>query len=182
MRTLRIVILLIVMLAVLPLMGTRTSWSKLSSPLSVEIISPSLVDGVPGLEQTIQARITNSSDQSIADVMGYITMANLTRHMTVNLEDYNADKPVVIGKLQAKESIVINLPIRLVYTGSYHLYVTAVSSEKSDIVSSIAIPVTITSNSKLDTVAVNYVSIGVPAILLLGIAGTLASRKWVHAR
>ncbi|WP_155988029.1 hypothetical protein [Gorillibacterium massiliense] len=159
-------------------MAAQATSVQSASPLSVEIVSPNLIDGVPGLEQKIQARIMNSSDHSIQDVMGYITMANLTRHMTVNLEDYNADKPVTIGKLEPRESKVIDLPIRLVYTGRYHLYVTVVSSEMPNIASSIAIPVTITSNSKLDIRAVTIVSVVVPSVLLLVSAGAFMITKW----
>src|SRR2546422_267247 len=80
--------------------------------LAVEIMSPTEVHGFPGIELKVKAKITNNTDEVVPDVMAYITMADIRKHMTVNLEDYSADKPVVLGELKAKESRVVDLPIR----------------------------------------------------------------------
>jgi uncharacterized membrane protein len=135
--------------------------------LAIEIVSPDQVKGFPGIEQIVKAKVINLSDQATTDVMAYITLADLGKHMTVNLEDYSADKPVVIGTLQPKESRTVELPIRFVYTSHFFLYVTAVSSTFNSIQSSGAIPVEIMSNSSMNPAAVGVVSIGMPVLLLL---------------
>jgi hypothetical protein len=126
--------------------------------LSVEIMSPTEVHGFPGIEQIVKAKITNKTNANIPDVMAYITMADIRKHMTVNLEDYSAYKPIVLGELKAMESREIELPVRFVYTSSYFLYVTAVSTQIPSIQSSIAIPIDIISNSKMDIGSVRIVT------------------------
>jgi hypothetical protein len=147
------------------------------SKLSVELLSPTEVHGFPGIEQLVKAKITNLSDSAIPDVMAYITMADIHKHMTVNLEDYSADKPVVIGELKAKESREVELPVRFVYTSSYFLYVTAISTQIPPIQSSIAIPIDIISNSKMDIGAVQFVTFGMPAIMIISLIAIIVYRR-----
>jgi hypothetical protein len=149
--------------------------------LSVELLSPAQVKDFPGIEQLIKAKVTNMTDQPISDVMAYITLADLGKHMTVNLEDYSADKPVVIGTLQPKESKIIELPIRFVYTSNFFLYVTVVSSQFTNIQSSGAIPIEIISNTSMDPSLVTMVSFGMPALLLIVIAVVFMLR-WKQRR
>jgi hypothetical protein len=149
--------------------------------LAVELLSPAQVKDYPGIEQIVKAKVTNLTDQPISDVMAYITLADLGKHMTVNLEDYSADKPVVIGTFQPKESKTIELPIRFVYTSNFFLYVTAVSSQFNNIQSSGAIPVEIFSNSSMDPSMVVIVSLGMPVFLLIVIAAVFVLR-WKQRR
>jgi hypothetical protein len=149
--------------------------------LAVELLSPAQVKDYPGIEQIVKANVTNLTDQPISDVMAYITLADLGKHMTVNLEDYSTDKPVVIGTFQPKESKTIELPIRFVYTSNFFLYVTAVSSQFNNIQSSGAIPVEIFSNSSMDPSMVVIVSLGMPVLLLIVIAAVFVLR-WKQRR
>ena len=135
--------------------------------ISVEILSPTQVRDYPGLETTVVARITNNSDYTITDLLAYITMADLGKNWTVNLEDYSADKPEQITELKAGEMIEVSLPIRFVYTSNYYLYVTVTSKQNVDIYSSKAIPVEIMGNCKIDPTVVQVVSIGTPLIILV---------------
>jgi hypothetical protein len=145
--------------------------------LSVELMSPTEVHGFPGIELKVKAKITNNTDTAVPDVMAYITMADIRKHMTVNLEDYSADKPIVLGELKAKESREVELPIRFVYTSSYFLYVTAVSTQIPSIQSSIAIPIDIISNSKMDIGAVRIITFGMPAIMIISLIAIIAYRR-----
>jgi hypothetical protein len=151
------------------------------SKLAVELLSPDQVKDFPGIEKMVKAKVTNLTGQAIPDVMAYITLADLGKHMTVNLEDYSADKPVVIGTLQPNESKTVELPIRFVYTSRFFLYVTAVSSATSSIESSAAIQAEIISNSSMNTAAVGMVSIAMPALLLILIAMVILFR-WKQRR
>jgi hypothetical protein len=145
--------------------------------LSIELMSPSEVHGFPGIEQMVKAKITNNTNAAVPDVMAYITMADIRKHMTVNLEDYSADKPVVLGELKANESRVVELPVRFVYTSSYFLYVTAVSTKIPAVQSSKAIPIDIISNSKMDINAVRTVTFGIPIIMVLVLIGVIIFRR-----
>jgi hypothetical protein len=93
------------------------------------------------------------------------------------LEDYSADKPIVLGELKAMESREVELPIRFVYTSSYFLYVTAVSTQNPSIQSSIAIPIDIISNSKMDIGSVRNVTFGMPAVMLVSLIGVIIYRR-----
>jgi hypothetical protein len=144
--------------------------------LSVDLLSPHEMTAAPGIHVNVAAQVTNHTDQTIHDVMAYITLGNLSKHMTVNLEDFSADVPVVIGTLKANESKTIELPIQFVYVSDYYLYVTTISSELPVINSSQAIPIHIVSNSHINVTATTMVMIGIPAMLLLIIAGIVIRR------
>ena len=58
-------------------------------------------------------------------------MADIKKDMTVNLEDYNADKPVSVNELKSGESTTIEIPVRFVYTSKYYLYVTLVTKNSN---------------------------------------------------
>lgn len=60
-----------------------------TNKLSISILSPSGVKDYPGREETIKAQIKNNTDKPIKDILVYITMADVKKNMTVNLEDYN---------------------------------------------------------------------------------------------
>ena len=78
--------------------------------ISVTIQSPDSVREYPGFETKIKAKVINNTDQSIPNVMAYITMANTVKHWTVNLEDYSADQPITIGTLKPHEKKRSNYP------------------------------------------------------------------------
>lgn len=144
--------------------------------VEVVIISPDGVKDYPGTEVEIKAKVTNHSNQTIEDMMAYITMADLNKHWTVNLEDYSADQPISIGTLSPNDTKEVSLPIRFVYTSRYHLYVTATSTKEPWIYSSSAIPIEIMGNTKIDPLFVQIVSIGEP-VILIGSLITLIIRR-----
>lgn len=133
--------------------------------------------GIAGLEQTIKAEIRNNTDKPIDDIMIYITMADMNKHMTVNLEDYNADKPVVIGTLEARETKTVELPVRLVYVSKFYLYTTVVSSTTSQIVSSNAIPIEIVGNTMINKTMVQVISFATPIAILFLVLGLSAAYR-----
>ncbi|MFJ7724799.1 hypothetical protein ACIQXV_01420 [Neobacillus sp. NPDC097160] len=137
-----------------------------NSDFTIEILSPTKVAEYPGKELKIKVKITNTSDKEIKDIFTYITMANLSKNWTVNLEDYSADQPVTIGTMKPHEEKIVNLPIQLVYTADYYLYTTVVSKEYHVITSSDAIPVKIIGNTKIVPLQVQIVSIVIPLLLL----------------
>ncbi|MFF2753227.1 hypothetical protein ACFVR1_05660 [Psychrobacillus sp. NPDC058041] len=138
-----------------------------SDTVDIKILSPDAVENYPGLETTVQVEITNLSSTELKNAMVYITMADIGKHMTVNLEDYGADVPVLLDTLKPQQSVKVELPIRFVYTSKYKLYVTVSSDDDQQIHSSESIPVHILGNTKIDPLIVQIVSIAMPVILLL---------------
>ena len=139
--------------------------------LGLTILSPQIVEGYAGKEETVRVQVTNNTGQSIQDILIYITMADLSKNSTVNLEDFNADKPVSVQTLGAKESKFIDLPVRFVYTSQYDLYVTAISKGYHETVSSVSIPVQIAGNTQVDKNQVFMLSFLEPLLVLLMLVG-----------
>lgn len=150
------------------LMMTQTSGVAFAQDtIDIKILSPDAVENYPGLETSVQAEITNLSDTELKNAMAYITMADIGKHMTVNLEDYGADVPILLDTLQPGQSVKVELPIRFVYTSQYKLYVTVSSDDDQQIHSSASIPVHILGNTQINPLFVQIVSIAMPVILLL---------------
>ncbi len=162
---------------VLMLSISTAAFAADNQSMSVTILSPESARGVAGLEQTIKAEVKNNTDRPIDDVMVYITMADINKHMTVNLEDYSADKPVVIGTLGAGETKTVELPVRLVYVSRFYLYTTVVSSTSPQIVSSNAIPIEIIGNTMINKTMVQLISLVTPIAILLLVLVFMAANK-----
>jgi hypothetical protein len=168
----------ILFVVVFMFMGLTSAFAAADKPnVEVSLISPDMVKEYPGAEKKIVARVTNHSAQPIEDMMVYITMADLTKHWTVNLEDYSADQPITIGTLEPGAMKEVSLPIRFVYTNHYHLYVTAASTKLPWIYSSSAIPIEIMGNTQLDPLVVKIVAIAEPLLLLGGLITILLRRR-----
>jgi hypothetical protein len=146
--------------------NTGLAQAQSHSDFTIQILSPTKVAEYPGKELKIKVKITNTSDKEIKNVFTYITMANLSKNWTVNLEDYSADQPVTIGTMKPHEEKIVILPIQLVYTADYYLYTTVVSKDNHVITSSDAIPVKIIGNTKIVPLQVQVVSIIMPLLLL----------------
>jgi uncharacterized membrane protein len=146
---------------------TELTKAESNSDFTIEILSPSKVAEYPGKELKVKVKITNTSEKEIKNVFTYITMANLTKNWTVNLEDYSADQPVTIGSMKPHQEKIVKLPIQLVYTADYYLYTTVVSKDNDIITSSDAIPVKIIGNTKIVPLQVQIVAIGMPLLLLI---------------
>ncbi|MFJ5712922.1 hypothetical protein [Neobacillus sp. NPDC093127] len=157
---------ILLFLSVLLIFNTGIASAQSKSNFTIEILSPTKVAEYPGKELKIKVKITNTTDNEIKDIFTYITMANLSKNWTVNLEDYSADQPVTIGTMKQHEEKIVNLPIQLVYTADYYLYTTVVSKENHVITSSDAIPVKIIGNTKIVPLQVQIVSIVMPLLLL----------------
>lgn len=145
--------------------------------VSVTILSPTDVTAYPGYETTVRASVRNNTDQVLNDLVVYITMVDLTKNMTVNLEDYNASVPVVIPELPANSETIVELPIILVYPDTFHLYVSVANLDTNTIISSDSIVTAIQSQVSIDPNLVILVSISTPILILLSAIGVSLFRR-----
>lgn len=145
--------------------------------VSVQILSPDQVTAYPGFETTIQAEVTNNTNQTLNNLVVYITMVDLNKNMTVNLEDYNASIPVVITSLPANTSQTVELPIILVYPDVFHLYVTVANLDTMTIVSSDAIVTDIMSQASINPDVVTVTAIATPVLILFLALGVSLYRR-----
>ena len=147
------------------------------TPLSVSIVSVSETDVYAGIEATVTATVTNTSSSDVSGVLVYITMADITKGLTVNLEDFGATVPIAFDVIPSGETVTATLPIQFVYPDLYHLYVTAVTRGNEIVASSTAVPITVRSISSIDYTLVHVVVITTPAILLFGYLGAMLGRR-----
>jgi len=136
------------------------------SNFDIQILSPTHINEYPGKDFIIKVKITNKTDKDIKDIFTYITMANLSKKWTVNLEDYSADAGTIIGTIKAHESKIVDLPVTVVYTADYYLYTTVISNQDKQITSSDAIPVTVLGNTCIVPLHVAIVATVIPFLLL----------------
>jgi len=162
--------ILIVALLIVMNMSTLAFANETAQDIQIKILSPDGIKDYPGREDTIKVSITNNSTKDLHEILAYITMADIKKNMTVNLEDYSADKPVFIEDIKSGETQVIELPIRFVYNSNYYLYVTVVTKENNIITSSKAIPIEILGNTKINKPLAMTVAVAEP-IALLGLVG-----------
>ena len=161
------VALIMLLISLLPSFTSAYAKDIDTNKISISIKSPSRVKDYPGREETIKAEIKNNTDKPIKDILVYITMADIKKNMTVNLEDYSADRPVAVNSLQPNETKTVELPIRFVYTSNYYLYTTVVSKQYNQSVSSDSIPIEIMGNTKVDKNMVMMISFVEPMLLIL---------------
>jgi len=173
----KLIVLVLMFAFMVPFFQFNTAEAANNNSIDISILSPQKVKNYPGFETNIVTKITNNTKHELKDAMTYITMADLGKHWTVNLEDYSADKPIKIGTLLPGESKKVTLPIRFVYTSQYKLYVTVSSDLDSNIYSSQAIPVDILGNTKIDPTLVIIISTIEPIIILVLIGFTLLRKK-----
>lgn len=173
MKKLILVVLSFFMVYTISTIGVHAS----SGYLSVKILSPSGVEAYPGYKTTVKAQITNNSNDTVNNLVAYITMVDLTKNMTVNLEDYNADVPVTIPTLNGHESITIDLPIVLVYPDVFHLYVSVASLDTKTIISSDSITSHILTQSNINPTYVMVASISIPIIVFFSFLGVQLGRN-----
>ncbi|WP_238882621.1 hypothetical protein [Clostridium sp. YIM B02551] len=177
MRKIYIALTLLLILALSPLTNVYAKDLN-TEKLSISITSPSNVRDYPGKQTLVKAEVKNNTDKPIKDLLVYITMADTKKNMTVNLEDYSADKPIKVDILNPGETKIVELPIRFVYTSNYYLYTTAVSKEYNQVISSDAIPIKIMGNTKVDKNMVLAISYIEPILLVLGTVFIMLKKKY----
>jgi hypothetical protein len=171
------VFLMFVLLFVAQIGNVSASSQETPDLFQIKILSPEQITEYPGKDVLIKVSIKNNTDKEIQNVFTYITMANLSKTWTVNLEDYSADQPTTIGTMKPHEEKVVELPIKLVYAADYYLYTTVLSKEDKIITSSNAIPVKILGNTKIVPLQVQIVSIVIPLLLLLALIVMIIRKK-----
>ena len=177
MKKIYVVFAMLLVLALSPLTSVYAQ-NLNSDKVSISILSPSQVKDYPGREEVVKVELKNNTDKPIEKVLVYITMADIKKNMTVNLEDYSADKPVTIDVLKPNETKIIELPVRFVYTSNYYLYTTVVSKEYNEIVSSDSIKVEIMGNTKIDKNMVMMITYLEPILLIFGTMIVVLRKKY----
>ncbi len=150
------------------------------APFTVAITAPTAIEEYPGVERPLTVTVSNTSKAPVRDLLIYVTMADMTRDLVVDLSDFGASKVYAIDTIDPMKSISLEVPLKLAFTGNFYLYMTAVAKDSGAMATSHAIPVKIYGATAPSETLVVIVSAAVPGILLVVLLWGIARRSIVR--
>ncbi len=155
--------------ALLLLAGGAAQADEPAPPASfaVAITAPAAIEENPGLEKTLTVTVSNKTAASVQNLLIYVTMADVTRNLVVDLADFGATKVYTIDTLDPMKSITLQVPLKLAFTGDFYLYMTALAKDTGEVAFSRPIDVKIHGATAPSEGLVVIVSALVPGVLLL---------------
>ncbi len=135
-------------------------------PLVLDITSSKDLNGTAGDFVTVQAQITNISQQPVTDITTYLSLVDNENKLPVDLEDWSAEKGLFIGTIEPNQAFPLNWKIHFVKAGTYSLVIvaTALISETPQV--SKITHFKVSSKHNLNPGKVLPVALGEPIILL----------------
>lgn len=91
-------------------------------------INPPFIQANMGDKITYTGTISNHSDKDVANIIAYISLANVTRgkEEPMDLEDWSANKAIKVDTIPPRGTYEGKWPMRLIDSGSYVAYITVV--------------------------------------------------------
>lgn len=113
--------------------------------------------------------LQNRSTQPVVGTVLYLSLVNLDKGQEhpVDLEDWSAQKAVHIDRLECNASFVSQWPMRLIQSGRYGVFVTAVLPQETQPVTSSIVHFDIQPKKTIVPSRIWPVAIGVPLLILL---------------
>lgn len=147
-------------------------------PLKLETPSASL-SGKAGQYVKLPAKVTNTSNAPVKDVVAYVSLVDVTRgqQAPVDLEDWSAHRAVTIPTLAAGQSKDVSWSLRLVKGGDYVVYANAIAGGSTRASVGQEVPLTVTAQKNLNPGGVLPVAIGVPIVAGAVLLGPVALRQ-----
>jgi hypothetical protein len=164
--------LIVVLAAVVGAAGPASAQPSAGAPLKIET-SVNQLSGTTGDYVTLPTVITNASDNPLKDVVAYVTLVETTQgqQAPVDLEDWSAQRAVMVGSLTPGESRNASWDLRLIKGGDYVVYPAALTGGTREPSVGLDVPLSVSSHQNLNPGGVLPVALGVPIIvgvLLLG--------------
>lgn len=147
-------------------------------PLKLETLSTNL-PGTAGQYVKLPAKVTNTSNAPIKDVVAYISLVDVTRgqQAPVDLEDWSAHRAVTLPTLGAGQSKDVSWSLRLVKGGNYVVYANAIAGGSTRASVGQEVPLSVTAQKNLNPGGVLPVAIGVPIVAGAVLLGPVALRQ-----
>lgn len=147
--------------------------------LEIELVSPGDCTARPVFEEVVVSRVTNNSNETLEDLLVYITIIDTRNNIAVAVDEYGStvDKPRQIEKLEPGEMVEIEIPIRFMYVGDFELYTSVMHKESGRVVSTSPITLAMLGDIHIDPNAVKAVSTLMPLGLLACAGGLSVKRK-----
>ncbi len=144
------------------------------SPLKLNILSSSELNGIAGDYVTVQAEIKNISKETQSNIITYLSLSDNDTKLPVDLEDWSAEKGQFVGSIEAGQSFPLNWKLHFVKAGSYSLAVIALIEGNQNPEISTITHFAVQAKKNLNPAHVLPVALGTPIfviILLFIIAG-----------
>ena len=143
-----------------------TSVSAASRSITVSI-DPQSIQANMGDKITFAGTITNNSDRAVNGIIAYISLANITqgKESPMDLEDWSANRAVKVETIAPHATYEGKWPMRLIDSGSYVAYITAVDKNSSSPVSSTMSHLEIRRILRLNPNNVLPVAVGEPILI-----------------
>lgn len=141
-------------------------------------ILPKVINGKMGDIINFESEVKNLENKDINGLVVYISLVKITagKELPMDLEDWNAQKGISISTLKKGVSIKAKWPMRLIDSGDYVVYITAVDkNERTPIVSEMS-NLKIIKRQSLNPNNIIPVAIGIP-LLLSGIFIPLSLKR-----
>lgn len=148
------------------------------TPLKLDT-SKATLSGTAGQYVKLPARVTNTSNAPVKDVVAYVSMVDVTRgqQAPVDLEDWSAHRAVTIPALAPGQSKDVGWSLRLVKGGDYVVYANAIAGGSSRASVGQEIPLSVKAQKNLNPGSVLPVAIGVPIVAGAALFGPVALRQ-----
>jgi hypothetical protein len=132
-------------------------------------INPPFIQANMGERITYTGTISNHSDKEVANIIAYISLANITqgKEAPMDLEDWSANKAIKVDTIPPLGTYDGKWPMRLIDSGSYVAYITIVDKNNDIPISSTMSHLEIKRILRLNPNNVLPVALGEP--ILLGI-------------
>jgi hypothetical protein len=147
------------------LASTIVSWGQ---PVSITLHQPSGTMKM-GDKPIFFSEIVNHGQKPLMGIVLYLSLVNLDKgkEHPVDLEDWSAQKAVHIDMLQSSETFRTTWPMRLIQSGRYDLFVTAVLPERDMPVTSKIVHFDIAPKKTIVPSRIWPVALGMPLMILL---------------
>jgi hypothetical protein len=101
-------------------------------------IHPASLQANMGDKISYTGTITNNTDKAVNNIIVYISLANVTpgKEAPLDLEDWSANKAIKVDTIPPRATYEGQWPMRLIDSGSYVAYITAVDKNDNMPVSS----------------------------------------------
>lgn len=148
------------------------------TPLEIETVTKQL-SGTAGQYVDLPARITNTSNAPVRDVVAYVSLVDVTRgqQAPVDLEDWSAHRAVTIDSLAPGQSRDVSWSLRLVKGGSYVVYANAIEQGSTRASVGREAPLAVKAQQNLNPGGVLPVAIGVPLLAGAALFGPVVLRR-----
>lgn len=163
----KLILFCLPLLLAAPVLSAQLQPIAKSNPASVTILSSNSLNGIAGDFVTVKAQIRNTGDKSLSGIITYLSMVDNDNKLPVDLEDWSAEKGVVIKAIKSGETLPLIWKIHFVKAGQYTLLIVATDSNAENPQVSSAVHFHVKDKINLNPGKVLPVAIGMPLVLLI---------------